>query len=430
MYSDEDATGHGAVAFHVEGQARRAPPAGHDSQRLHSRPAGAEAHPDAEISIKDLYDDGKERRFGAFKNKTEARDFYEKAKQEQKQGRFFPERYRHGGKEATSAVIASYLLTLPTSGKKPSTIAIEKYHGQWWTDRLTGKALHAVTPALLDQAMAELAAASKTPQTILHYLKFLRHVFRWAIGRGMIEKSPFASVKLPTVRAGRTRFLSLEEEAQLCQAIGEPYDAWVRLAILTGLRKSEQFALRWADIDLDRGLITLPHTKSGNVQYVHLIDEAKVLLSRLIPGNTSVWVFPSENPETHVDHHNFYARVYQPALLTANLPGVTWHTLRHTFASRLAMNGQAPSTIAALLRHSGTDLVARYAHLSPAHLHGALEGVSGFGKVTRERTQIVMESRHEEQNSIPSVTGTGTKHEERKRNGMQAVESIGAGEGI
>ena len=83
-----------------------------------------------------LYHDGKERRFGAFKNKTEARDFYEKAKQEQKQGRFFPERYRHGGKELASAVIASYLATLPTSGKKPTTIADEKYYGRWWTDRL------------------------------------------------------------------------------------------------------------------------------------------------------------------------------------------------------------------------------------------------------------------------------------------------------
>ena len=79
----------------------------------------------------------------------------------------------------------------------------------------------------------------------------------------MIEKSPFASVKLPTVRAGKTRFLSIEEEAQLCQAIGQPYDAWIRLAILTGLRKSEQFGLRWADIDLDRGLITLPTPSRG-----------------------------------------------------------------------------------------------------------------------------------------------------------------------
>ena len=70
--------------------------------------------------------------------------------------------------------------------------------------------------------------------------------------RGLVEKSPFTRVKLPTVRAGETRFLSIEEEARLCQAIGQPYDAWVRLAILTGLRKSEQFGSRWADIDLEQ----------------------------------------------------------------------------------------------------------------------------------------------------------------------------------
>ena len=71
-------------------------------------------------------------------------------------------------------------------------------------------------------------------------------------------------------------------------------------------------------------------------------------------------------------------------MVKAKLTGVTWHTLRHTFASRLAMNGKAPGTIAALLRHSGTDLVARYAHLSPTHLQEALDGLAAFGKATPE----------------------------------------------
>jgi len=52
-----------------------------------------------------------------------------------------------------------------------------------------------------------------------------------------------------------------------------------------------------------------PPTKSGAIQYVHLMEEAKAILPRLIPGNTSVWVFPSENPETHLDSDNFYGRV-------------------------------------------------------------------------------------------------------------------------
>ena len=144
------------------------------------------------------------------------------------------------------------------------------------------------------------------------------------------------------------------------------------------------------------------------------MEEAKAILSGLIPGNASVWVFPSENPDTHLDPDNFYGRVYMTALKDAKLEGVTWHTLRHTFASRLAMNGQAPSTIAALLRHSGTDLVSTVCPSLPTHLHGALEGVSGFGKVKRETTQAGPESRHEGENSIPTVTGTGTEQEERE----------------
>jgi len=176
--------------------------------------------------------------------------------------------------------------------------------------------------------------------------------------------------------------------------------------------------------------MTRPHTKSGAVQYVHLMEEAKAILTRLIPGNTSVWVFASENPETHLDPDNFYERVYMTALEEAKLEGVTWHTLRHAFASRLAMNGQSPSTIAALLRHSGTDLVARAAHLAPSHLHGALEGVSRFGKVKRETAQTGLESKQEGQNSNLTVTGTGTEREEREGEGVHVGESIGRGERI
>ena len=72
--------------------------------------------------------------------------------------------------------------------------------------------------------------------------------------------------------------------------------------------------------------------------------------------------------------------MYLPAVQKAKLEGVTWHTLRHTFASRLAMAGATEQDIAACLGHSTTALVRRYAHLSPAHLQGVVEKVSAFGK--------------------------------------------------
>ena len=66
-----------------------------------------------------LYHEGKDRRFGSFSTKTAAREFYEKAKQEQKTGLFFPERYQYGEYELVEAVIDRYLLTIATT--KPTT---------------------------------------------------------------------------------------------------------------------------------------------------------------------------------------------------------------------------------------------------------------------------------------------------------------------
>ena len=151
------------------------------------------------------------------------------------------------------------------------------------------------------------------------------------------------------------------------------------------MRQMEQFSLRWEHVDLKRGLLTLPTTKAGGVQYVRLNEEAKRLIQGFIPGNKSVWVFPSENPDTHADPRNFYRRVYLPTVKAIGLEGVSWHSLRHTFASRLAMSGSTEGTIATLLRHSGTILVRRYAHLSPSHLQNEVEKVAAFGKVAEQQ---------------------------------------------
>ncbi len=69
----------------------------------------------------------------------------------------------------------------------------------------------------------------------------------------------------------------------------------------------------------------------------------------------------------------------------AKLEEVTWHTLRHTFASRLAMSGATEQDIASCLRHSSTALLSRYAHLSPTHLKGVMEKVSAFSQPVPNR---------------------------------------------
>ena len=95
----------------------------------------------------------------------------------------------------------------------------------------------------------------------------------------------------------------------------------------------------------------------------------------------------------------------------AELEGVTWHTLRHTFASRLAMSGATERDIAEGLRHSTTALVKRYAHLSPSHLQGVMERVSSFGNETPKGTI-----------SNGTVTATGNEVERKREEEAQVVD--------
>ncbi|WP_370693641.1 tyrosine-type recombinase/integrase [Nitrospira tepida] len=382
-----------------------------------------------------LYHDGRERRFGSFSTKTAARDFYEKAKQEQKAGRFFPERYQHGGYPLMTDLITAHVETSTVKNQWA-----EKHYGEWWKARLQGLRVNAVTPALLEAAQRELLTenldpkheatpVTRAPQTVLHYMKFLRHVLNKAKRDGRIDRNPFERVTLVKIRPSRMRFLTPEEEATLLDKLGPDHAPWARLAILTGLRLGEQMRLRWRDVNLDLGLLTLPETKAGGVQYVHLPEEARQILANMKaiaearaiahPKRASPWVFPSENPARPMDQRNVYSRIFCPAVRDAGLLDVRWHDLRHTFASRLAMAGHNEGTIAALLRHSSTALVKRYAHLSQAHLKAAVETVGRFGLFSPTPSQPSADRL-----LSGTVTETGTEVRESEERVTEPVEKL------
>jgi integrase len=227
-------------------------------------------------------------------------------------------------------------------------------------------------------------------------------------------------------RGAEPRFLTVDEEAKVLYALGQIYGPWARLAMLTGLRQMEQFELKWGDVDLERGLLTLPTTKAGDVQYVYLNEEAKTILQGLTMGNKSVWVFPSENPDTPIDPSNFYERVWMPAVKQAGIEWVTWHDLRHTFASRLAMEGATDREIAAALRHSSTALVKRYAHLSPSHMRVMVEKVSHHGKIARECKPVTNPEGVSQTFTNGTVSRTGIDGSVGERSGVEVGNIIGA----
>jgi integrase len=96
-------------------------------------------------------------------------------------------------------------------------------------------------------------------------------------------------------------------------------------------------------------------------------------LLRILPSRLrSPWVFPSESGARPLDSQNFINRVFRPALRRARITNFSWHDLRHTFASRLAMAGVDIRTIQEPLGHQSLAMTLRYAHLSPAHKRDAV----------------------------------------------------------
>ena len=178
----------------------------------------------------------------------------------------------------------------------------EARYSRWWVTRFRGKGLNPVTASGLESAMYDLSEKGLSPETVLHYMKFMRHVLNIAVRYDKIDKNPMSKLTLPKVTVGRVRFLSPQKEEAVCEAIGLTYAPWVRLGILTGMRQDEQFSLKWSDVDLEFAIITLSETKTGGVQYVRLNSDAKDILRGMNTWERSVWVFPSENP-AHIWRH-------------------------------------------------------------------------------------------------------------------------------
>jgi integrase len=138
------------------------------------------------------------------------------------------------------------------------------------------------------------------------------------------------------------------------------------------MRASEQFSLKWSQVDLERKILTLPKTKNGAVRHIPINSVAASAFAGLrAKGNGSEDVFPSKRKDgaALVSARGWF----KPALRDAGIKSFTWHCLRHTFASRLVMAGVDIRTVGELLGHKTLAMTMRYAHLAPAHNAAAVD---------------------------------------------------------
>lgn len=176
----------------------------------------------------------------------------------------------------------------------------------------------------------------------------------------------------------RQRFLSAAELAELGKVLREVEREgveWhsvvpaIRLLIFTGARVSEILTLQWEWVDLDRGCLNLPDSKTGE-KSVRLNAPALEVLAGLGRDAENPFVIQGRRRGSHlVNLKDGWGRIRT----RAKIADVRVHDLRHSFASVAAATGASLPIIGALLGHTQPQTTARYAHLADDPLKAAAE---------------------------------------------------------
>ena len=222
------------------------------------------------------------------------------------------------------------------SNKKPKTAKTYRVETRQLLKSFKGKNLSEIHPFLIEKhKQSRIQADAKVSAN--RELTCLKSIFNRCIEwRKFQGENPARAVKLVKEPKNKVRFLSNDEEKRLLEAASEPLRTILLVGIYTGLRLAgEALRLKWQDVDLQRGTLTVQasYAKNGETRNIPLsraLRDALAQLKQRAPSG-SEFVFLSQRG---MPFRNIRT-AFTTACRHANLPAVSPHVLRHTFASRL-----------------------------------------------------------------------------------------------
>jgi integrase len=247
------------------------------------------------------------------------------------------------------------------------------------------KRLNEISAFDLERLKNDLAKAGYAAGSIKHCLVLVRQIFNKAVLWGLYKgENPIKGVKLPTVQNQRERFLSYDDASLLLDELkvdqsrtrnpGDKEDPQLHdmalLSLHCGLRAGEIFNLKGQDLDFENGLINISDPKNKESRKAFMTKAVGEVLSKRVPKSPDAYIFIDKRHDGKIDaiSHAFRKAVNRLGFnegITDRRQIVTFHSLRHTFASWLALQGETILTIKDLLGHKTLAMTTRYAHLMP-----------------------------------------------------------------
>ncbi len=224
-----------------------------------------------------------------------------------------------------------------------------------------------ITRAAVSAAHAKWKDNSRSAN---HALAVFSKIMSWAEDQGYRPEDSNPCRRVQRYKESkREKFLTTTELGRLGAALDKAETehlagtfaiAAIRLLILTGARLNEILTLQWSHVDLERQMIFLPDSKTGQ-KPLHLNDPAIAVLTSLPRFANNPYVICGNRHGTHLVN---LQKPWHTIRALAGLDTIRIHDLRHTFASVGVAQGGSLPMIGAILGHTQPQTTQRYAHLA------------------------------------------------------------------
>jgi integrase len=297
---------------------------------------------------------------------------------------------RPSGKLTVSRAVADYVDYLRSRGKSARFEKSTAVHhilpalGSHHVDTLTSAQLRkwltgvAERPARLadpNEPMDE-ETVRRRRASANRILAVLKAAFNHAYAEGRVASNAAWSrrvTKFTGVERSRSRYLSVAEAVQFLDACDDVFRPLARAALETGCRCGELTRLEVGDFDRTAGTIMIRKSKTQRSRHVILTPEGAEFFAdtcRGRPANATMFTRPDGQAWRETNHQLYVRRANERAKI---VPPITFHGLRHTWASLAIMNGMPLQVVAKGLGHVNTKMVeAVYGHLSADFVTNAI----------------------------------------------------------
>lgn len=256
------------------------------------------------------------------------------------------------------------------SNKRKTTYYTDKYTCDIVSAAFGTKRLSQITVKDI-QLYKDKLSVTKSKATVNRYLALIKGIYTKATEWGYAKDNPVKKVKLNKLNNARIRYLNEAEYKALMIHCDKSIRPFVKLAIHTGLRKSELYSLTWNAVNMERGSIHIRDSKNGEGRHIPINKSAREVLEELYK------VRRIDSQDIFFDLVNF-RRLWDSAMTKASLENFHFHDCRHTFASYAVMSGMDLRTLQEILGHKTMLMTLRYSHLSPGHKMDAMQKMDSY----------------------------------------------------